>query len=618
MTGGAAGSTPAASSTPRSRPAGGHVGGGGRRSLLDHRLLFVTGKGGVGKTSMAAGLALLSAQRGRRTLVCEIDAKGDLADSFECPGLRFAPTELAPNLWGMAMDTEESLREYLKLQLKVPMLGRIGPVARTFDFVADAAPGVKEILTVGKLCYEVREQTYDLIVVDASATGHVVGQLAAPQAINELVKVGRVRDQTRWMVDILGDPATTAAVIVTSPEEMPVAETLELAERLATETDVGLAAVLVNRVLPELFGRREEEVFDRLRQPAGARAADPGPRTGRSRGGDPAARCRPAGGHAAPHPSRAPDPLRAELAAVSRCSTCPTCSPAPTACGPPEQWPSRWPPRSTSTDVARPLPGDPIRRAATAKTGTLEQLLASREIVVTCGSGGVGKTTTAAAAAAMAAAHLGGKVLVLTVDPARRLANALGLEQFGNVETRVPDEPFNAAGVEPRGELWAAMLDTKQSWDDLVRRHAPDAETRDAHPGQPALPEHHRQVRPEPRLHRHGAAVRDPLVGQLRPDRGRHPAHPQRPRLPRGARADGRLLLQPRCCGWLIAPYRSPPGQRRLQALLPGGRPHPRLAVPGATSPSSSSCSRPCTTGSSSGPRRSPGCWPTAGPPSWW
>ncbi len=240
--------------------------------LLDHRLLFVTGKGGVGKTSMAAGLALLSAQRGRRTLVCEIDAKGDLADSFEVGRLRFDPTELAPHLWGMAMDTEESLREYLKLQLKVPLLGRIGPVARTFDFVADAAPGVKEILTVGKLCYEVRERNYDLIVVDASATGHVVGQLAAPQAINELVKVGRVRDQTRWMVDILADPTTTAAVIVTSPEEMPVTETLELAERLAEETDVHLAAVLVNRVLPELFGRREEEVFDRLRQPAGRRA----------------------------------------------------------------------------------------------------------------------------------------------------------------------------------------------------------------------------------------------------------------------------------------------------------------------------------------------------------
>ena len=118
------------------------------------------------------------------------------------------------------------------------------------------------------------------------------------------------------------------------------------------------------------------------------------------------------------------------------------------------------------------------RRAATGTS--LEPLLAAKEIVICCGSGGVGKTTTAASAAAMAAAHLGGKVLVITVDPARRLANALGLERFGNVETRVPPELFAEAGVEPRGELWAAMLDTKQSWDELVRAHAPDPATRDA------------------------------------------------------------------------------------------------------------------------------------------
>jgi anion-transporting ArsA/GET3 family ATPase len=121
------------------------------------------------------------------------------------------------------------------------------------------------------------------------------------------------------------------------------------------------------------------------------------------------------------------------------------------------------------------------RRSPLAPTeASLDRLLASKEIVICCGSGGVGKTTTAAAAAATAAAQLGGKVLVITVDPARRLASALGLERFGNVETHVPIELFRAAGVEPRGELWAAMLDTKQSWDELVRTHAPDPATRDA------------------------------------------------------------------------------------------------------------------------------------------
>ena len=116
-------------------------------------------------------------------------------------------------------------------------------------------------------------------------------------------------------------------------------------------------------------------------------------------------------------------------------------------------------------------------RRGEPRAGSIEQLLASKEVVISCGSGGVGKTTTAAALAAMSAARQGCKVLVLTVDPAKRLANALGLEGFGNEEKRVPAEAFLEAGVSPRGQLWAAMLDTKQSWDSLVKRHAPNART---------------------------------------------------------------------------------------------------------------------------------------------
>jgi anion-transporting ArsA/GET3 family ATPase len=236
--------------------------------LLDLKLVFVTGKGGVGKTTVAAGLAQLAAEQGKRVLVCETDAKGDVTSLFEAPPTDFTPREIAPGIWSMSMDTEASLREYLKLHLRIPVVGRIGPLAKAFDFVATAAPGVREILTVGKFCWEVKERHYDLVVVDAAASGHIVGQLAAPQAINDLVKVGLIRGQTDWMLEILSDPKQTGLVAVCTPEEMPVNETIELATRIREETTVRMSAVVVNRVLPELFAQREEEIFEQLREPA--------------------------------------------------------------------------------------------------------------------------------------------------------------------------------------------------------------------------------------------------------------------------------------------------------------------------------------------------------------
>ncbi len=238
--------------------------------LLARRLLFFTGKGGVGKSTVTAATALLAADRGQRVLVVEADDKGAIPGNFEQPSVGFEPREVYPGVCAMAMRTEDSLKEYLKLNLRVPVLGRLGPLARVLDFVATAAPGVKEILTVGKVCWEVRESIegradWDLVVVDAAATGHIIGQLDAPRAIQELVSVGMVREQTDWMVDLLSDASVTRLNVVATPEEMPVNETIELVQRARAELSVPLGAVVVNRVLPELFTHADEETFEALR-----------------------------------------------------------------------------------------------------------------------------------------------------------------------------------------------------------------------------------------------------------------------------------------------------------------------------------------------------------------
>jgi anion-transporting ArsA/GET3 family ATPase len=112
--------------------------------------------------------------------------------------------------------------------------------------------------------------------------------------------------------------------------------------------------------------------------------------------------------------------------------------------------------------------------------GELDNLLASREMILVAGSGGVGKTTIAAALGIAAAQRQKSRVLVMTVDPARRLATALGLDEFGNTPVRIDPKAFAAVGNKVRGEVWVAMLDTKAGWDELITRHAPDAATRDA------------------------------------------------------------------------------------------------------------------------------------------
>lgn len=235
------------------------------KALLDRRLLIVTGKGGTGKTLVSAALARVAAEAGKRVLLVEIDRSGDMASVIGCRELHFEPMEVRPNLHAMVMDTEAALSEYLRLNLKLPLAIRMGPFAKAFDFVATAAPGVREVLTIGKLCWEVKRDNFDLLVVDAPSSGHVIGQLDSPHAIGGLVDSGPLARQTTWMREMLTDPDRMGAVIVTTPEEVPVAETAQLLGELDERTGTPLGAVVVNRTFPQLFTRDEEAVLDALR-----------------------------------------------------------------------------------------------------------------------------------------------------------------------------------------------------------------------------------------------------------------------------------------------------------------------------------------------------------------
>ncbi len=236
---------------------------------MHQQLLLVTGKGGVGKSAVSAALAIEAARRGQKVLAIGMVEKRGLAAHLGVESLSYDATEVRPGVFALGIERPAALDEYLRIVLRVPKLSRIGPVARAFDALASAAPGIRETVTMGKVLFETRTNNWDLVVADAPPSGAIGSHIRAPKTVAELVGAGKVREQTRWMEDLMGDRARTGLVMVTLAEELPTVETAETLKWISEEGLIGVAEVITNRILEPLGARIPTD----LSTPIGAAAA---------------------------------------------------------------------------------------------------------------------------------------------------------------------------------------------------------------------------------------------------------------------------------------------------------------------------------------------------------
>ncbi len=233
--------------------------------LLDKRLIIVTGKGGVGKTTIATALALASARSGRRTLVCEVNARERVSGLLGRPETGAQITSLEENLWAVDVKPHEAMRQYALMVLKFESIYNAVFENRLVRYFLRFVPSLQELVILGKILFHLKEKRpdgslrFERIVIDAPSTGHAITFFSVPKVILDTVPAGALANDAKWMRECLIDPAITAAVLVTLPEEMPINETLELAAALKDRVQIHPQAVVVNAYIPTRFSAADLE-----------------------------------------------------------------------------------------------------------------------------------------------------------------------------------------------------------------------------------------------------------------------------------------------------------------------------------------------------------------------
>ena len=231
--------------------------------------MVVTGKGGVGKSTVALTLGMKAAERGRRTIVCEVSSQERISRALRHSNVGFAETELQPNLFGISIDPDEAMREYVLLSLKVKAMRDLLFRSKLFTYLAAATPGLRELVTIGKiweLALDERKvksgKPYDLVIVDAPATGHGVGFLQTPRTFANVARVGPIAAQAETLHKFITNHKKTGVAIVALPEEMPVNETATLERDLTRTVGVAVDHIFLNGLYPERFSGADEETLE--------------------------------------------------------------------------------------------------------------------------------------------------------------------------------------------------------------------------------------------------------------------------------------------------------------------------------------------------------------------